>query len=86
MSPAQKQVESRIEGTNLRHDPTNPQGRNSVNNTQFAVRNGRVVEIVRTGPTNTRVRPDLKGNGRSYLVPSSELKGLLQFGTYTFAC
>jgi len=86
MTSAQKTVENRVTGINLRHDPTNPQGRNSVNNTQFAVRGSQVVEIVRRGTKNTRVRRDLKGNGRTSLVPSKELKGLLQFGTYSFSC
>jgi len=73
-------VADRVDGSlTLRHDLKNPQGRNSVNNTTFALRGTRIVEVVRQGRKNSRVRPDLNGNGRTYLVPSKDLKGITSF-------
>lgn len=47
---------------------------NTLNNRAFAVHKGKVLEVVRRGEKNTRVRDSLDRNTDSYLVPTSELE------------
>lgn len=49
-------------------------GVNTSNNRGYAMYQGRLVEVVRRGGNNTRIRTTLNGNDTHFLVPSAELQ------------
>jgi hypothetical protein len=65
-------VSDLVEEVTFRHEPNDLNVRN---NRGFALYNGRLVEIVRRGLKNTRVRYSLDDNGQTLLVPTAELEG-----------